>query len=321
MIYNKTFKSISNKNRSKKAKTFVNDGIKSFYRIAKKQRTKNKKSDYIKKNTDDMNANKYYLIQINANNSLNNDPPESKTILDNYDYEEAIQFDKRSFWLIYYIVIIGKENILNIFLVKSPLELTSLRICLIIFIYSCDLALNTLFYFNENISEKYHHYSGNNIFFFSLLNNFSISFISTILSLTFVITLNFLTNSKDKVEDLFRKEEKKMRKDNNYSVSRKKRKEILITIYKINKKLKVKIIFFFILEMLLMLFFFYFVTAFCEVYKATQMSWLSDSILSFIISIPIEFLFSLIIAIMYIISIKKKLKWLYNIAMFMYNLG
>ena len=70
-----------------------------------------------------------------------------------------------------------------------------------------------------------------------------------------------------------------------------------------------------------MLFFFYFVTAFCEVYKATQMSWLSDSILSFIISIPIEFLFSLIIAIMYIISIKKKLKWLYNIAMFMYNLG
>jgi hypothetical protein len=254
-MYNKTFKSISNKNRNKKAKTFVNDGIKSFYRIAKKQRTKNKKSDYIKKNTDDMNENKYYLIQINANNSLNNDPPESKTILDNYDYEEAIQFDKRSFWLIYYIVIIGKENILNIFLVKSPLELTSLRICLIIFIYSCDLALNTLFYFNENISEKYH-YSGNNIFFFSLLNNFSISFISTILSLTFVITLNFLTNSKDKVEDLFRKEEKKMRKDNNYSVSRKKRKEILISIYKINKKLKVKIIFFFIIEMLLMLFFF-----------------------------------------------------------------
>ena len=154
-----------------------------------------------------------------------------------------------------------------------------------------------------------------------MFNNISISIISTSLSLGLVIFLQYLTNSKEDIEDLFRTEEKKMREDNNYNVSKKRGKEILITIFEINKKLKIKIIFFFIIEMLLMLFFYYFVTAFCEVYKETQISWITDSVVSFIIGFPIEFLFSLLISVLYIISVEKKFKWLYNFTMFLYHLG
>ena len=40
-------------------------------------------------------------------------PVESYIILDNYDYETAIKYDKRSFWRIFYIYLIAKENIIN----------------------------------------------------------------------------------------------------------------------------------------------------------------------------------------------------------------
>ena len=137
----------------------------------------------------------YFMIQINANNSKNNKPPESKFYLNNYDFEEALQYDKRTFSSIYYICLLAKENILNLLYIKSPLELTSLRLCLFIFMYSCDLTFNTLFYFNSNISDRYH-YEGKSLFWFSLLNNLSITIISSILSFFLSITLEFLTNSK-----------------------------------------------------------------------------------------------------------------------------
>ena len=266
------------------------------------------------------NKNEYYLIQVNANNSPNNNPPESRYYLNNYTYEEAIKYDKRSFSSILFICFIAKNNILNLILVKSPLEIRSLRICLLIFNISCELSLNALFYFNDNISDKYY-YKGNNLYLFTLFNNISISIISTFLSLVLIITLKFLTNSKDDIESLFREEEEKLRNDNNYYVSKIKKKLILTRIHQIIKKLKIKIIFFILIEVLIMLFFCYFVTAFCDVYKMTQISWIIDSIISYILFFPIEFLVSLLMAIFYVIAITKRLKWLYKIVLYLYDLG
>ena len=61
-----------------------------------------------------------------------------------------------------------------------------------------------------------------------------------------------------------------------------------------------------------MLFFYYFVTAFCEVYKKTQVSWIIDSIISYLLSFPIQFLTSFIIADLYKLSVDCQIKWLYN---------
>ena len=78
----------------------------------------------------------YFLIQIDANNSPDNEKThESNYILNNYDYETVIKYESRTFWRILYIVMISKDNILNTFILKSPLESEPLRICnLLLFI-------------------------------------------------------------------------------------------------------------------------------------------------------------------------------------------
>ena len=291
----------------------------------KGNKTKKVKRKNIKKNMvfneENKNCPGYYdLIQINANNQKNNDPPQSKYILDNYNYETAIKYDKREFWRIYYIILLSKENILNTFFFKSPLEKRPLRLSLFIFSYSCDFAFNALFYSNENISEKYH-YKGENLYFYTLINNLTISIASSMLSYLLIKTLSCLTNSNDTIENLFRNQEELLRKNSRYKVKSSDKKILFEKLRKIFKILKIKIICYIIIEFFFLLFFFYYVTAFCEVFKNTQISWLSDSYISFLLSIPFELLLSLFYACLYIISIKYKFKILYNIVLFGYGLG
>ena len=262
----------------------------------------------------------YKLIQINSNNEKNNKPPESKYILDNYNYEYAIKYDNRDFWRIFYIILLSKENILNTFCFKSPLEIKPLKYSLFIFSYSSDFSLNALFYFNQNISDKYH-YKGENLYWFSLLNNLTISIFSTLFSYLLVKILGVLTNSKDSIENLFRTQEKLLRKNKKYKVSKNSKLLIMNKLREIYKILKIKIICYILIEFSILLFFFYYITAFCEVYKSTQISWVCDSLLSSALSIAVEFIISFVHSLSYEISIKLKLKTLYNIVLFFYGLG
>ena len=263
----------------------------------------------------------YNLIQINANNSLKKKrPPESKYILNNYNFKEAIRYETRDFWRIYFICLLSKENILNTFFFKSPLEIQPLRLSLFIFTYSCDFAFNAVFYLNNNISEKYH-YKGDSLSYFLLVNNITICVFSVVFSYLLIKSLYLLTNSKYSIESLFREEEKKMRKNKKYIVDINIKKSIYNRLLKIYKIMKIKIICYIGIELSIMIFFLYFITAFCEVYKNTQNSWLYDSFISFLLSILIELLISFAIAILYGFSLKKKIQILYNIVMFIYRIG
>ena len=283
----------------------------------------NKKHSILRKNNKlnkENNCPGYYnLIQISANNSKNNAPPESKYILDNYNYEEAIKYDTRDFWRIYFICLLSKENILNTFFFKSSLESQPIRISLFIFSYSCDLALNALFYFNQKISDKYH-YKGESLYLFIFINNMIISIFSTVSSFLLVKSLSFLTNSKNSIEILFREEEQKMRKNKKYKVDYNRKKYIYKNILKVYKIMKIKMVCYIIIEFLIMLFFLYFITAFCEVYRETQKSLLLDFFSTFILSIFFELLISFFISFLYTAAIKLKLQFLYNIVLFSYRL-
>ena len=70
-----------------------------------------------------------------------------------------------------------------------------------------------------------------------------------------------------------------------------------------------------------MLFFTYYITAFCAVYKETQGSWFSDSIISFILSNFIDALFSFGIASLYTLSLTNRIEFLYKISLYIYDLG
>ena len=181
------------------------------------------------------------------------------------------------------------------------------------------MAFNAIFYSNEKISDKYH-YNGNNIFLFTIINNSIISLISSVVGLVLTNALQCLFNYRGNFEDVFKNEERKLRKNKDYKVNKKAKKEIMDELIRNFNKLKCKIIIFFISEFTIMLFFYFFVTAFCEVYKSTQINWIEDFFSSFVISFAVGILESFILAIFYFISLKIRSKVIYKIIIFIYNL-
>ena len=306
-----TIKKGERKNLKKKNAKFKNNSTNSIPTIGDEQENNNKKS-----NKEDKTL--FPLILIDANNTRNYEPIQSNYVLTNYDYNEAINYDKRSFCRIFYIFFISKENNFNIIIFKSPLESRPLRICIFIFNYSCDIALNALFYLSDNISDSYH-YTGENKLLYSLMNNLTISFFSAIFSYILLFFFNSLIQSNNNIEYIFRKQEKLLKSDRNYRVNEQTKREIINNIYKIVKYLKVKIKIYLIMELLFTLFFLYYVTAFCQVYQSTQISWLLDCLLSYVISLFFVSFFSFICSLLYKISIKCKKEVIYKIITYIYS--
>ena len=259
-----------------------------------------------------------HLIFINAENTDNYIPLNSLYNLDNYDYEEAIEYEDRSFGRIFFIYLMSKEGILNTFYYQQPLELKPLRILMFIFSNACDIALNCFFYLSDNISDKYH-YEGKSAILFSLTNNITISLVSSIVGYCLIYFSQSLVQSTDKITLLFREQDDLLKKDKHYHVESKKNMDIIKEIKKILKCLKLKITIFLIFENLLMIFFFYYVTAFCHVYNSTQTSWLLDSLTSYGISLLTAFAVSFLMSVIYEISINCKCKILYKITIFIYK--
>ena len=299
-------------------KHFVTSGFET--KVNNKNKIYTHKGEIEKKEYDEKCPGYYNLIQIDANNEKNNEPPESLYILNNYDFYTAIKYEKRSFWRIYYICILSTENVINTFIFRTRLEVQPLRLSLFIFSYTCDLSLNAFFYLNKNISDKYH-YQGNNLFLFTLVNNLTIDIVSTVSSYVLVKLLNYLNSSKESIENVFRTQEKKMRNDKKYKVKDETIMKIYEELNKIYKYLKIKIISYIFIDLIFLVFFLYYITAFCEVYKNTQISWLTDSFVSFLMSILVELFMSFLCAVFYKLSIKYKFKTLYIVVLFFYELG
>ena len=261
----------------------------------------------------------FSIIKIDLNNIDNYVPHDSSQTLHNYTFEEAIRHDRRSIFKILYIYLLSRQIIFHTFFQKNPLEPFSLRICLFIFMISTDLALNSLLYFNDRISEKYHNTSG--LFLFTFSNNLTIILLSTILSFFLITLISKLGNSTNAIRSIFGDEEEKIKQDKKYKIDEKRKKEIFLKIEKILKVLKIKIVILFIIEIILILLFWYFVTAFCHVYSSTQASWLLDSFLSFLSRFVIELLFALLYAKLYIISVSSNVYCIYRALLFIYDLS
>lgn len=304
---NRMNKNIKDKNGSDNHINNVNNTLKRSYTL--KERIENEIKDR-------KDVSQYYkLIKIDANNSSDKTLKFSKYTLDNNDYELAINYENRSFCRIFFIFYVTKNDLLNTFCIKSPINLKILRINLLILSIGSDFIFNSLFYFSDNISEQYH-YEGEHEFFNSLVKNLFSTIISTLLSMFIAFLFQMLTESNDKLEEGFREEEAKMRKDDNYIVSNERKSEIKNDIIKTLKILKIKIIIFMILDSIIMLFSSYYIIAFCEVYKNTQINWLTDSLSSSLLSFFAKILTSFILTILYEISLKCKCCLFYKIVLF-----
>ena len=260
------------------------------------------------------------LIHINLKTGKSFKETASNHVLIIYtSFEEATKRDIRCLWTIFYIFLLSKQAVFHAFLYKSPLELFPIRFCLLIFIVSSDLALNSIFYFEEKISEKYN--EGKNSFLFAFTNNFPIILLSTFIGFVLIRFFTKLSNSTNEIRNVFRNEEKKIKKNKNYVVSEQRKKVIQIEIEKILKKYKIKVVIFVIIELFFMLFYWYYITAFCHVYSSTQLSWLWDSFISMIIRLIIDLLFSIIFAKLYRIGVGSESYCIYKASLLFYSFG
>jgi hypothetical protein len=259
------------------------------------------------------------LINTNLNKIEEYTPQSSLHILNNYTFEEAIQYDFRSVLAIFYIFLLSKQAICHAFLYRSPLEPFPLRLCLLIFIISCDLALNALFYLDDKISNKYKY--AQNLFLFTFNSNITIILLSTLIGFVFMTLWTNLGSSTNELRNIFRSEEEKIQKDKKYTVSKERKKEIMETIERILKKYKIKVIILLSIEIPIMLFFWYYVTAFCHVYPSTQWSWILDSFLSMLTRLIIIIFLSMLFAKLYRMSIESSAECIYKFVLFFYSFG
>ena len=272
-------------------------------------RTKDGQSNNEKEEENKFNVN---LIYINTKDLKKKVyiPNESEHILNIYEYKEALKYDKRSFCSIYYIFLISKQVIMHAFLYKSPIEPFPARLSLLKFILGCDLAVNAFFYTDDKVSERYH--SIKNDFIFAFTNNLLAIFVAILIGYIFLLLFANLNNSTNEIRKIFRNEEKKIKKDNNYKVSVKRKKEIILEVKSIIKKFKIKITIFYVLEFLIMILFWFYVTIFCYIYNKTIISWLINTLVTIIIRILLDLFMNLLFTIFYKLSISIKSSCLFK---------
>ena len=264
------------------------------------------------KNYDDFN-----FITIDLENKSNNENrKESKKILNNYTYDEAIELDKRSFCQILYIFMLSKDIVLHTILLDSPFDSLSVLASMLIFTIANDLFFNCILYTNENISKRFK--TRESIFPFTFKYNMGYIFCSIIIVYVVIFSICSLLNFSPKIIDVFKKEEKKLKNDKNYEVNDERKSEIEQEIKKILEKQSKKNIAFFAIEILFMLIYWYYVTAFCHVFTNTQTTLILDTFFSIVFRFIIDCLLCWILSILYKYSIKHKSEKLYEIIMFIY---
>ena len=88
-------------------------------------------------------------------------------------------------------------------------------------------------------------------------------------------------------------------------------------IRKILKCIKIKLVIFYIFTFLFLIFYWYTVTSFCAVYKNTQVTFIKDSLLSFLLGIIYPFIIYLIPTALRIIALRNtkiNLKCIYKLS-------
>jgi len=244
--------------------------------------------EYIEKMKTKKNS-EYYLILLIKNIPMKK-RKEYLTEIELHDlpYKYALLIDDRKSGTYYWSLLKKKNKIISIFLNREDFNIVSMKISIFIITFNLSFTVNALFYNDEEI-RKINQNDGS----YSLENDISRIIYSAIISafISFLAELFSYTH-----DDFIKIREYKTYKD----------AEIYIT--NLMKKLKIKIIIFLVIGIVLNLFFFYYLTAFCTVYFNVQVHMISDSFISFLLSISYTLLLTLIPPIFRKVSLSKKSK-------------
>ena len=247
----------------------------------------NSNKDYTSKKTfnHDEKINKKDILEM-----INNDTTKKNftdTELNHLEYELAIIFDKRTFFLYYWCILKKKQLLIFTFLPMDDFNLIYVKIALFIVSFGLYITING-FFFSDDTMHKLYEDNGE----FDIIYQIPQIFYSSIVSSIANILLKKLSLSENNILEFKKETETKIKKKSK----------------KTEKCLKVKLIIFFIISLILMSFFWYFISCFCAVYRNTQIILLKDTLISFGVSMLYPFILSLIPGLFRIPALRAKNK-------------
>ena len=208
--------------------------------------------------------------------------------IENLSYKDALKIEDRNKAKYYFSLLKEKNKIISIFINDQDYNIYNVKLSSFIFNFNLSMAINALFFNDEAIYEINQDNGSYNLstqisrILYSAIISSIINFIVEILAFSHknIIKLRYC---KD-IISVFNEEEKLI------------------------KKLKLKYILYFGMTIFFNLLFFYYITAFCSVYSIIQTHMISDSLMSFLLSISYSILLSLISSIIRVAALKKESK-------------
>ena len=215
-----------------------------------------------------------------------------------FSFQKALKYDKRKFCQ-YYLSLLKIQNlILFSFYPINDYNIKIIKICLFFLFFDIYFAVNTLFFNDSTIHQIYIDRGAYNLGYFmpKIIYSFIISYIISILIKYFCLSEKILLELKNE--------------ENNDDLNDKGDK--------VKRCLIIKYIIFFVFSFIFLILFWYYLSAFCAVFKNSQVYLIKNTFISFTIALIYPFLFILLPGFLRFCSLKKKgNECIYKISIFM----
>ena len=208
--------------------------------------------------------------------------------LNSLKYEEALKYDKRSYFQYYCSLLLQKHLILFTFYSSKDYNLYTIKIILFLLSFSLYFSVNGLFFSDDTMHKLYEDRGKFDIIF-------------QIPQIIYSAIVSGIINTILKQLSLSDKNMIALKQEKEYNMALKKSKVIKGCLY-------MKFIIFFILSLSFMLFFWYFISCFCAVFSNTQIILIKDTCLSFGLSMIYPFGLNLLPGFFRLPAIKAKNK-------------
>ena len=244
--------------------------------------------------------NKQTKNKLEKRENMNKNEEEEKLSdfeLNDLEYLEAIELDKREFSQIYWATLKREHIILFTFFSCNDYNIIYVKIARFFFLIGTDMAMNVFFFTDDSMHKIYLNYGK-----YDFVQHIPQIIYSTAISQLLEVFLCFLS-----LTDKYFYQIKSLKNNENI-------KEQILQIFKC---VKIKLIIFFVFTLILFAFYWYFVSAFCAVYQNTQIAFIKDSVSSFLTGILYPFVLYLIPSVLRITSLrdkKKRLKFVYKLS-------
>ena len=288
--------------------------------------SKNENMDtiYSKKRLKPKEKNDKSNYKNNENNEKRNPEEYDDYELNNIDYDEASEFDRRTCIRTYWSVIKREHYVIFTFCSRNDYNLFYVKIERFFILICTEMTMNGMFFEHETMYKK--QTGGLSFaqkipqFIFSLLVSHAIEVILCFLSMTDIHYYQIKALPKEQ-KNLHAEKKNSPKEEKNLSKKEKnlsKEGKNDDKIFDILSCMKRKLTAFFIFTFLVFLFHWYFISAFCAVYQNTQKIYLRDSGISILTSLIDPFIIYAFTCILRAISLstccKKKCACVYKLS-------